>query len=325
MAMSQHSRLFRKSDRYREKSAVHDSEDPRGISTQLNIHAINIKTAIRQLENTRPIGVLWAGELAIEQAYREADLETAFDYLDYAQFMFKKADYSQSFLFSGRTDVLRAKARKNIAILPAHKLALMGKLPPKEMAESIYQQTTLIGHDLVNEYRAGLPENNGDTQQEFRGEISEFATWLLLQRFANTPNGIGSESWYVFPARYLEDRRNLHGATLNRGWDLSVIANRDDKLMLDYKLQIRSALFQDGIKRPNVDGISIVYLNPDIKFASDKTHVGSTVIEECFFDLYNYEPNSNFDNHLKLRTDMLLDVMDRTANSGTSEPLKLSV
>jgi hypothetical protein len=309
MAREQRRRAYSNTELYQGIGEYFDTKDIATIQRRFGRGEIDAKTAIKQFEKTSPLGVLRAGEIAVDEAFKTAKPKVAVGFFNQAEDLFIKADKRQQLRWSTRIDSIRAKAQIGLAYLPIHKLVYDSELPPPSVAEAVHQQTVLTGHGLVKEYRDKNPDVSKNDRHDMNGTCAEIGVLVLLQRLP-IRSGLQSETWWPRPAYYSEEHRNTHGAVLNRSADVAVMAKRGSEIEIDYRLQVRASDFRKAVFRPDEPGITLVCVNPNLKLETDQFNVSCAIIEECFKEMTQPRRRGYFASRLNQRMKMLDKLLD---------------
>jgi hypothetical protein len=251
---------------------------------------------MKQFEATTAEGKLWAGEVALEEAYKAGTTDKAAGLFSYAQNMFNKAYYDQRLVWPDRYDPISARARIQAANMPIHRFLFFNQLPPNDMVKDVYCEVVNVCYALAEEHRAKRPSVDIDSRHEISGAIGEYAILALSLR----DYIVGDEQPKLFPqlAMYTEDRRNSHGSSINHGWDISEYIMTGSILSLGYRLQVKTSDYrrvkavpdENGnlpnaqVYLPNESGISMVFIDPDLKLEYDRFHLSSVIIRECLIE-----------------------------------------
>ena len=262
----------------------------------------NYKQARSHLNNSTAQGQCWAGEIALEKAHKYNSL----DYLDDAQISYERA--LGSLAVSGKNPELVAKAKIRSAHLPVDGIMIMDQaLPPKSLAETVYKQTIQISQDLAlarQEMHRTQPEK--DTC-DLKGVLGEFAILSLLERISIQE--IGSENWYPTLSLISQDRKNRHGSSVDRGWDISIFSDYWGVKMPSHKIQVKNSRHAhiDAVRKKD---IILVEVDPDIRINSFEKNISEIVIRECFLELNYPKSTITATPNLNSRKEKLLDIVD---------------
>lgn len=286
-----------------------DTKDISSIQRRYSRGEIDAKTAIKQFERTSSLGVLRAGEIAVEEASKSSKPKLAVSLFNQAEDLFIRAEQMQQLRWSNRLDAIRARAQIDLAYLPVHKLVYVNELPPQNIAEVVYQQTVLTGHGLAKEYRDKNPDVSKPERHDINGICAEIGTMALLQRLPIV-SGLDPQTWFPRFTYYSEEHSNTHGATVSRSADLVVMSKRGVEIETDYRIQVRASDFRKAEFKPDESGITLVCLNPDLKLERDRFNVGCLIVEECFKEMAQPRRRSYFASNLNQRTDKLQDLLD---------------
>jgi hypothetical protein len=301
---------------YQEIGRYFDSKDISSIQRRFGRRDIDAKTAIKQFGSTSPQGVLWAGEIAVEEAVRAAKSKTATALFNQAEDLFIQADQMQQLHWHNRIDSIRARARINLAYLPVHKLVYLNELPPPNVAEAVYRQSVLTGHDLATEYRAKNPDVTKSDRHDINGTCANIGVLALWQRLP-LRTGLRPDTFWPRPAYYSEEHSNTHGSFLSHSVDIAAMAKRESLIEIDYRLQVRASDFRKADFRPNEPGITSICVDPDLRLETDRFNVGCVIIDDCFNEMTQPQ-RRGFTRKLNQRLNMLQDLLD--AGTLTSEP-----
>ncbi len=304
-----HHKAPSKPDRAKELRNFLGLNGQKAIASKFLSGEIRHNQAISLLSQTSSEGLLWAGEIALENAQLVRSKASILDNLQKAKLMLMRAEAIRLHTNKGRVDHVVARAQLQSLHLPVYGcLALEHSLPSQQVAEKTYPRTLQVGMALAKEYEQ--TSNNTPEELELRkdmsGTLGEIAVLTLLERFALN---IGSDSWYPFLAYFSEDRRNRHGSTIGRGWNISVFTDLDEhQIDQCYRVQVKTILAHHAYSLPMSEGISLVAINPDLKInLSDRQQLSSQIIEECNQELTG---ESQYSAGLEQRTEKLLKIMD---------------
>lgn len=297
-------------DRLSELRRFSVESEPTRIIGSYYARSVDSRTAIRRLEHTTAQGILWAGEIALEQAHKAADNSKASESLSYAQAMFARAKKIGELASRLSIDHVTARAQVQSVHLPVQALLVLeDRLPPRPLAEKVYQRTVNIGYSLALEHRANVHGANRIELNDMLGVTGELAVLSLLERVSL--RAIGTESWFPLLSLASEDHRNKHGSSLNHGWDISIFTDREDSPITDYRIQVKASNGKPpSLVRPDETGISLVSIHPDLKIKPDEYHIPSRVIEECFTELNDPAHSALASANLDERTEKLLEKID---------------
>jgi hypothetical protein len=285
---------------------------PSSIMNAFLERRIDTKTAIRLLEKCPPKGILWAGELAVQEAFKETDSNKADIYFSQAQRLFFNAEHNPQPANSGKFNATMARARIHYAYMPVHREVYQGNLPGKALAESVYWQTLDVGEALSNSYFSHQPDIDPHAREDMIGTLGEVAVLAPLQRFSiygidEKRPPIGSDTWFAFLSHISEDFHNSPHSALNYAWDVSVLAKPADQITLDYRIQVKTTDFRIANFKPNDEGIILVCVDPDLRLPDDRQYICATVIKECLAVRDNPNGFSRSRTNLNQRTEKLLD------------------
>jgi hypothetical protein len=302
------------------------SHDDRGIIWEYVHGTFDAKTAIRYLEVTTPQGILWAGEIALEQAYKIKNCdegqtakknEEAYQSLINAQKLFDRA-YRLGQLASMFTmDQVMARARVQSALMPIHAIAIQeGTLPNAKAASKAYERTVEVGRVLVDEhqavrqaaYRSPRARNELINISGFTGEM---AAMLPIQR--KGLQDIGPDSMFAVFSLLSKDNRNTGGSSVNHGWDVSVVDDYGGYEDPAYRVQAKTSRRADRYpSRPDESGISLIHIDPDLRISKGESFIPYCVLEECYQELNGEGESSGATARLDERTENYLDKLDET-------------
>jgi len=267
--------------------------------------------AQRHLESGGLQGLVWAGEIALEQAYKRSDLPS----LESAQAYFQKAIHLGHFV-SGVNNhenrYLLAQSEVLLNHLPvAAGISLAHKLPQKPIAQKVYSKTVTIGHDLAAVLSPVDRTTESSGLSRVAGLTSELAVLLLLERAALK---IGPDSWFPLLSFISEDKRNGSGSLINHGWDINVFADNQSQSGLDvvYRTQIKSSDRTPNKHQFNEEGISIVRLDPDLRISNNERHIGKLIIDEVYKEEIFRGNSQRITAALDYRTELLLNCLDKS-------------
>ena len=174
-------------------------------------------------------GKLWAGEIALEQAFLDMDdPEKVIDHLTYAVERFSRVEEVAAYFATKTSRAVLARAAIQSALIPVYAwMTLCGQLPPtkSQVTEKAHGDTITIGYQLTKAYSSGKYVSE-DEKPYMSGMISEVAILALLQRFAIRE--VGGNTFSPILSTLREDRRNNSGSTVNHGWDISVFTQLEE-------------------------------------------------------------------------------------------------
>jgi hypothetical protein len=284
------------------------------------------KTAIRCLEGTTPRGILWAGEIALEQAYKIKNSdedqagkkkEDAYQSLVTAQRLFDRAFKVGQYASIFTMDQVMARARVQSALLPVHAIAIAeGTLPNVNAASKAYERTVEVGRVLVDEHQAVRQAaykspRAKDELYDMIGFAGEMAAMLPVQR--KGLNDIGPDSMFAVLSHLSNDNRNTGGSSVNHGWDVSVVDDYGGYEDPAFRVQVKTSLRADKFPlRPDETGISLIHVDPDLRISQGESHIAYSVLEECFRELDGEGESSGATARLDARTEKYLDMLDET-------------
>ena len=251
------------------------------------------------LNRTTADGMIWAGEIAIEQAHKTRN----FEFLGEAKNSFERA-IGRMAISTVSYDKM-AKVKIHQAHLPIHGLMVLhDELPPTELAKNVYQKTISIANLLLQKQCELRALNPDYIDSNIKGTLGELAVLSLLERIAT--KDIGSETWFPLIAHVGQDRKNRPGSTVNHGWDISVFSDINGIDEVENKLQVKCAHHMD-IDRINEDGITLIEIDPDLRLLNTEGNIANIIIRECYQEIFI--PNSSLiiSKNLDDRSELLLD------------------
>lgn len=274
-----HHRQGSGSDRLQELRRFDSLKDPHTILSELRFNKISRATAIKRLESTDAYGLFSCGELLIQEAY---DTPVTGDYLNK---LLASTDYlraaiqSRNIANNDRVDSTSARAMLQLENIPIHDLVIQRKLPEKNLAESVHQRTIEIAYSL-------LKDSWEYTEDRIKsvGVLGELSVLALDQRLA--VRKIGSGIYFPCPSTFDQDYRNNHGSVLDRGWDMSVFGDVGFGMRLETKAQVKTRDNRpEGREiKPVQDGISLVFIDPDLRLEHDYNFVPGGIIEDLVLE-----------------------------------------
>lgn len=300
-------------ERIKMLSRPQNQTGPEVIATAFNRGDMNIRTARAKLERTTAKGMLWSGELALQQAYQAQGKPERLRCLDSAQDMFTRSRQIGNYASQKTVSPVSARAEVQAALLPIHaRVVLEGHLPTKVAAEKAYERTLAVGQAVSLEHRANDDNPNRKLVGELKGAVAEIAVLGLLERAAIQK--IGSETWFPFLSHFSQEHGNHHGSSLNHGWNVNILTapDADTSAALAYRIQVKSSNYAhpDRQERSYGDDIALVCVDPDLKLSPSEHNIAHHIISDSFSELT--EPNQSLLTVRRLdeRTDLLLELID---------------
>jgi len=278
--------------------------NPHRIQSRLSDGIITAPEAVELLEGASKFGLLYAAQLATEQAFSASNFDEASTWIqraatDYDNVLTRYASSSESL-------GIQAEALLGKTQLPLMSyLACFGELPPQRLIEKCYQDTVTAAERMVEIF----PGKNKVTTDSGHlvGIITEAAVLLLAQRF--TLRQIGDNSWLALHSLYSQDNGNGRRYKVSTAWDMTVFTEGDQGPVGSYFVEIKASAdsFRDRKRnRGFAEGITPVFFAPDLQIPGATGMAQLHTVKELAKEL---KGDPSVTSNLDRRTERLLDIL----------------
>lgn len=277
------------------------------IDDCIRAHRITKDEAISQLSKSgQPLSLLFAGELAIEQAVSCQDRDRANGYLNMAGVML---DRCASPVRLGSSTQARARIQK--AMLPFRAWIIEGKLPPDKVSNIVYGKTIEEAHRLARAYKEQPVLEGSRKVTDAIGFMAELSVWCLLSRFSQR-EGVGSDTFTPTLSTLSDDRKNTWRSAVNHSWDVGVFTEGAMGIPeLTYRVQVKAG--SSGIDKQRCggdeEGITTVWVGRDLAMEPSEVNAYSEIIFEAFDEVRGVDSQNRVSDRLDRRTEKLLDIL----------------
>lgn len=293
-----------KSERSRKVVADRRSVSPPDIRKLFLQGNLTPGKAIDKLSATNnSFGLLWAAEIALENALTEQNIDRATDRLVNARVLLRRAEAQRAAAIGGKIDALIARARFLDTHIPAFSfLALHRRLPPAEIAEGAHANTLQIARTLADE----MANTPGPSMPHMNGFLGILDVYSLLERRSLT---VGSEKFFPYLANLSPSAILYDGNREEHLWHLGQYKlSANQKAVLGRKILTRTSQF--GGQAPDSGDVAIVTLSPDLKVRPHEPNsLTRRIVQECYDEYFGDKPDDRLTQIIDRRTEQLLEII----------------